>query len=265
MFSIVKKRSTRLKTTVFFLLLCFARTNAQTEWQNWNSIELQMPISQKIGIKASHLRAYSITNRYSGVFNQLGLQVSYELNKRWDLQGGAQFITPAASKETRTRIYARLSNTARLAAKLNWTNSLRAEINSKNEHRFRQRLIITTRLGLRKRLDFMNLAPSVAYSVFYNIGGNPIAYYDKDAQLIARQTPDGFHRSRFTVNLNSKINPYLRISLYYMRQQEFNFLSSDTRKMNVYDPVRNRILRPFNNYNTIGLSAQVVLDPFFNK
>ncbi len=48
-----------------------------------------------------------------------------------------------------------------------------------------------------------------------------------------------------------------------MRQQEFNLFVPDTRKMNVYDPLRNRTLRPFNNYNTLGVTAQIVLDPLF--
>lgn len=148
--------------------------------------------------------------------------------------------------------------------KLNWTNAMRFEWHSKNENRFRQRIGLSTRLALRKRVTPLKLSPSVTYAVFYNIGGSPIRYYDKDAQLVARQTPDGLHRSRLTLDLNAKLTDYLRVSLYYMKQSEFNFLATDTRKMNVYDPVRNRTLRPFNNFNAIGLTAMVNLDPLFN-
>lgn len=260
-----QKIKIRTLLIVFLFIQFFNPAIAQTEWQNWNGLEVQAPVTKKVSLKANHLRAFSITEKYSNVFNQFAFQASYELNKQWDLQSGVQFITPTSSKETRTRIYARAANTIRLTKKINWTNSLRIETNSKTEYRFRQRIIVTTRLGLRKRLDFLNLAPSLSYSLFYNIGGDSIRYYDKDAQLILRQTPNGLHRSRLTLNLNSKVNDYLRVSLYYMRQQEFNFLAPDTRKMNVYDPVRNRTLRPFNNYNTLGLTLQVVLDPFFKR
>lgn len=262
-----EKKMRKILALLFVIIfsLSINHSNAQTEWQNWNALEVQAAVTKKINIKANHLRAYNISEKYANVFNQFAFQASYELNKQWDVQGGVQFITPALSKETRTRIYTRAAHSIRLTKKINWTNSLRIETNSKNENRFRQRIIVTTRLGLRKRLDFLNLAPSVSYSLFYNIGGNPIRYYDKDAQLIGQQTPDGLHRSRLNLNLNSKVNDYLRISLYYMRQQEFNFLAPDTRKMNVYDPVRNRTLRPFNNYNTIGLTAQLILDPFFKR
>lgn len=256
-----------MKRLLIFSVFCLSAgaSFAQTDWQNWNAVEVQADLNRKLGLEAGHLRSYNMSDGYKGVFSQTSFQVKYELSRQWDLQVGLQLLVPDSSKETRTRIYIRAAHTWRISRELNWTNSLRVETNSKNENRFRQRVIFTTRLGLRKRLDFLNLAPSVAWSLFYNIGGNPIRYYDKDAQLVARQTPDGLHRSRFTLNLNSKVNDYLRISLYYMRQQEFNLFSSPTRQMNVYDPVRDRVLRPFNNYNTLGVTAQIVLDPLFNN
>jgi hypothetical protein len=238
---------------------------AQTDWLNWNGVTVSGSISNRFSARVGHTRAYNLSNNYTGVFSQSHLQFTYELNKKWDLQGGLQLIAPADTNETRKRVFVRVANTIRLTKNINWTNSLRAETNSKNENRFRQRIIFTTRLGLRKRLYFLKLAPSLSYSLFYNIGGNPIRYYDKDAQLIARQTPDGFHRSRFTINLNSKITNYFSLSFYYMRQQEFNFLTQHTRKMNVFDPVRNRTLRPFNNYNTLGLTAQFNINPLIKN
>lgn len=249
----------------FILLVAALKSNAQTEWQNWNGITVSAPITKKLSARLGHTRAYNLSNNYESQFSQTAIQLSYELKKRWDIQSGIQFITPAGSKDTRTRIYVRGAHTVRLAKKINWTNSLRVETNSSNENRFRQRIIYTTRFGLRKRLDFLRLAPSVAYSLFYNIGGNPINYYDKEAVVIARQTPDGLHRSRLTLNLNSKISDYFSVSIYYMRQQEFNLFTPETRKMNIYDPVRNRTLRPFNNYNTIGITGQFNLEPLFKK
>lgn len=258
MIKIIKNKNS---VTLFSLvLLSTLNTSAQPEWQNWNGITVSAPVTKKLTARLGHTRAYNITNNYENQFNQTSIQLSYDLKKRWDVQSGIQFITPALSRDTRTRIYIRGAHTVRLANKLNWTNSLRIENNSKNENRFRQRIIYTTRIGLKKRIDFLRLAPSVSYTVFYNIGGNPINYYDKDALVIARQTPDGLHRSRITVNLNSKLSEYFSISVYYMRQQEFNFLASETRKMNVFDPVRNRTLRPFNNFNTIGVTGQFNLE-----
>ncbi len=263
----MKSSTSQYLKVIVLSVLCFAGsvTFAQTEWLNWNGVTVSGSLTDRLSARIGHTRAYSLTDKFENVFNQSHFQLSYELTKRWDLQGGLQLISTPDTSNTRTRIFLRAVYTSRISKKVNWTNSFRVETNSKNENRFRQRIILTTRLGLRKRLEFLNLAPSVFYSLFYNIGGGPIRYYDENSQLIARQTPDGLHRSRFTLNLNSKISPYLSISLYYIRQQEFNLLTPATRKMNVYDPVRNRTLRPFNNYNTLGLTAQFNIDPFIKK
>jgi Protein of unknown function (DUF2490) len=263
----MQAKKNNLKVVLIALFLCLLQSdiNAQTEWQNWNGITVSAPLTNKLSVRLGHTRAYNITNNYESQFSQTAIQLSYDLKKRWDVQSGIQFITPAGSRDTRTRIYIRGAHTVRLAKKVMWTNSFRLETNSKSENRFTQRFIYTTRLGLKKRLDFLHLAPSISYSLFYNMGGNPINYYDKAAVLLATQTADGFHRSRFTINLNSKISPYFSLSVYYLRQQEFNLFAADTRAINVFDPVNNRTQRPFNNYNTIGITGQFNLEPLFKK
>lgn len=237
---------------------------AQTEWQSWNSIQASVPLTEKLDFRTAHLRTYSISNKFQEVFHQTSFLVSYDAGKRWDIQSGVQFLSPLGNGKGRTRIFARLQHTTRVANALNWRNALRLETNSSSETRFRQRIILSTRISPRKRLDFLNLSPSLQYALFYNIGGNPIRYYDNNKQLIARQTPDGFHRGRFTLNLNSKVNEYLQVNLYYMQQREFNTFSPPLRHMNVFDPVRNRIQRPFNNFNAIGISAAIDLEPLFD-
>lgn len=246
-----------------FFLFINKQASAQSEWQNRNAVSINASLSEKLQAEYSHMRAYNMTDRFKNTFNQHAFQIGYRLNKRLNFSGGIQLINPVGPRETRTRIYLRAAHSTRLD-QFTWTNSVRVETNSKNETRFRQRIGIATRLGLRKRMDFLNLSPSITYSMFYNIGGNPIRYYDEEASLLARQTPDGFHRGRLTLAFNSKLNDYVAVTLYYMRQQEFNFLTPSTRKMNVYDPVRNRTLRPFNNFNVLGLSLNISLDELIN-
>lgn len=252
--------------TSFRIALCIAgsalstsSTIAQSEWQSRNAISISAPVAKKLQVDYSHMRTYIITDKFNNSFNQHAIQLNYAHNRQWNFSSAVQFITSTSSRETRIRALVRAAHTTRLE-NFNWTNSVRLETNSKNETRFRNRFGISTRLSLRKRLEFLRLMPSISYAMFYNIGGNPIRYYDQEANLLARQTPDGFHRGRLTLSVNSKINNYLRVTVYYMRQQEFNLLSSPTRKMNVYDPVRNRTLRPFNNFNALGLSLNVSLE-----
>ncbi len=127
---------------------------AQSEWQNWNAIELQASINPKISTEIGHLRSFNLKDGYTAIFSQSSLQLKYDLSREWGFQAGIQFLTPDSSKDTRTRIYARAAYTLRISKKLNWTNSLRVETNSRNENRFRQRIVYTTRIGLHKRLDF---------------------------------------------------------------------------------------------------------------
>jgi hypothetical protein len=257
------KKLTQLATALATIGLA-TTAHAQSQWQSWNSLNVSADVTKKLTAQIGHTRAFDMSNGFKPTFSQTLLQLSYDHSRQWDFSGGVQFIRPAnTTTGTRTRLFVRAAHTQRFD-QLNWTNSLRLETNSQNENRFRQRIILSTRLGLRKRLEFLNLSPSIMYSLFYNIGGNPIRYYDENKVLVARQTPDGFHRGRLTLSVNSKINDMVRVNVFYMRQHEFNFLTPDNRKMNVFDPVRNRILRPFDNFNVLGVSVNVSLDDLIN-
>jgi hypothetical protein len=114
---------------------------------------------------------------------------------------------------------------------------------------------LNSRLALRKRLDFLHLLPSASYSLFYNMGGNPIQYYDAETGLATvKQTPDGFHRGRLMLNLNSKISDHFSLSVYYMAQREFNLLTPDARKINIVKPATGKLVRAFDDFNTAGLT-----------
>lgn len=241
------------------LLLQFAVTGftQETGWRNWLSANASYAINKDWRVSAGHLRSYEISNKYVNSFNQFRLSTSYDITKRFGIGGGVQWMTLPSSPGTRTRVYLNADHTTRIARKINWTNSLQVETNSSAEKRFRQRVILGTRLAPRKRLDFLNLSPSVSYRLFYNIGGNPISYYDAEGNLLARQSPDGFHRHRLQLNANSKISDLFRINLYFMMQREFNFLSPETRKINIPNRTKTSTIRPFDNYNVIGLSLNL--------
>ncbi|MBY0477415.1 MAG: DUF2490 domain-containing protein [Chitinophagaceae bacterium] len=249
---------------VCLLTVLSIQLTAQQEWKNWNSIRIEAAVNKKTELEIGHLRSYGINNQFKNEFNQTAIQLQYKHNRKWSFSTGLQLIKPTGAAKTRTRIFGRAAYTLRVInRKLNWTNSLRVEHNSLAEKRFRQRIILGTRLSLRKRIEFLNLLPSVSYNLFYNLGGNAISYYDEENKLIDRSAPDGFHRGRFTANLNTKINDYLRLNLFFMSQREFNLFVSETNRMNVYNPVRRRIIRPFDNYHVIGASLTVSLSKLY--
>jgi hypothetical protein len=119
-------------------------------------------------------------------------------------------------------------------------------------------------LGLRKRLDFLKLAPSASYLLFYNIGGTPIRYFNESGEQIAYQAANGFHRGRLIFNLNNKLSKQIRASIFYLNQHEFN-LGKETRNINVLNPNTGRIQRPFNNYHVLGFSLTYILPGTNNK
>lgn len=138
-------------------------------------------------------------------------------------------------------------------------NSLQLEAHNDQEPRFDYRAIVSSRLGLRKRLDLLKVAPSLTYFLFYNIGGDRIRYFNESGEPIARKPSNGLHRGRIMANFNFKLSDPLRLSIYYMNQHEFNLVLSETNKINVLNPNTGRIQRPFNNQHIIGVSLTYTL------
>jgi len=242
---------------------------AQQEWRTWGSLNLNVPLTKKIDVRVGHLRSYGINTGFNNNFNQIKLEVGYDLPKRWDVSLGSLFMQFPSSAKTTVRGYVEVSRKIKLSKQLNWFNTLHLETNSANENRFRNRVVLSTRLGLTDRLAFLKLAPSIAYSLYYNSGGSTVDYYDTNSQLIISQSPNGFHRGRLTVAVNSKISKAFRISLYYLNQNEFNLGSNKLREMNVLDPTTGKTQKSFSNYNVVGLTLSFTLgngghNPLFN-
>lgn len=236
----------------------------QPEWKNWNSLQLNLSITKKLDLRFSHLRSFDIGNNYSRDFNQSSVHLDYDLTKRFSLSAGA-ILGSLSDADGAHRLVLRSTYKINLANALTWSNSMQGEVHSSNETRYRYRAVYITRLGTKKRLDFLRLSPSVSYSLYYNIGGNPIQYYDKSENPAVLQSPDGFHRGRLSVNLNSKITNHLSFSLYYMMQREFNIFSSDYHKMNIVNPATGKTVRPFQDYNVLGATISLNFDLYKRK
>jgi Protein of unknown function (DUF2490) len=252
-------KSLKIVTVSTCLATAFA-VNAQ-EWRSWNSLNITVPVTRKVDFRYTHLRSYNMSEKFVNNFNQHIFRFTADVTKRLELMGGILFmqLPQAVTPVNTTRVFARGTVKTRVTDNLNWFNSLQVEHNSASETRFRNRVIVSTRLGLRKRLELLNLAPSVSYTLFYNMGGREIQYYDENKQPSVRQSPSGFQRGRFQLNLNSKINKYVSVAAFYMRQDEFNLLSPQYRQINVVNPNTGRIRRAFDNYNTLGLSLNFTI------
>lgn len=261
-----------LKTTcksglaAVILLFSVSTSWSQNDLKNWNTAQLNLSLTKKLDLRFSHLEAFNISNGYSSDFNQSTVHLGYDLNRKLDIAAGYTFGGSGSLTDGGSRITAKLGYKVKLAKVLSWSNSIQGEVHSTSETRYHYRLIYTTRLSPKKRLDFLNLSPSLSYSLFYNIGGNPIQFYDsKTAAPTVRQTPDGFHRGRLMVNLNSKVTKHFSLSAYYMMQREFNLFTPENRRMNITKPTTGRIVRAFDSYNVVGLTLQYDIDLYSKK
>lgn len=241
-----------LTSFVFFASLALVR--AQTDWKTWDAAHLSFGITKKLSSKLVYMKSFDMTNSWKNDFNQATWQTDYDFNRRFSLRAALVSTFSTDTSEFTTRFLMRGTYTKRFAKKYNWSNGLQLERHALNESRYRYRIIYVTRFAPSKRIKFLKLAPSVSYMLYYNIGGDPIQYYDDEGNKTVRQSPNGFHRGRLYVNLNSKITKSLSLSLYYMRQNEFNFLTPADRRMNYVKPGGTTVRRPFDQYQVLGLS-----------
>lgn len=250
----------------FFLLINYPVSGfSQTEWRMWNAARINFSVNKKLDLHFNHLRSYVLSNNLTNNFNQTSASFDYDISKHATILGGIVFIGLPASGKNTQRYYARFTYKVPIAKVITWSNAFQAETNSASETRFRNRFIYITRISNKKRFDFLNLNLSAAYSLFFNMGGNQINYYDQNGSVVATNSPDGFHRSRLFLTANSKISKNISISVYYMKQQEFNLLSSEFRKINVINPATGKISRSFDNYNVAGLSFSLDFDLYKKK
>lgn len=247
-----------------FLLFRISSGYAQNDLKSWNSLQLDISLTKKLDLRLGHLQAFNISDNFSRDFNQSSGRLDYDVTKRISLAAGAVLGSLSAADDA-NRLTLRGTYKIPIADILSWSNSVQGEVHSVTENRYRYRILYITRLATKRRLDFLRLSPSISYILFYNIGGRPIQYYDNDDDPAVLQTPDGFHRGRLSVNLNSKINKNLSFTVYFMMQREFNFLTGNYHKMNITDPNTGKIVRPFNDFNVIGTTISVNFDLYKKK
>lgn len=258
--TIRSNRGQSINITLFTLFLLFLNSaSAQNDLKSWNAAQLNLSLTQKLDFRVGYLRAYNISNGFANDFSQSTIHLGYDLTKRFSLGAGA-VIGSLSSADGANRATLRATYKVPVAGMLNWSNALQGEIHSTNENRYRQRVLLISKLSTKKKLSPLRLSPSVSYTLFYNIGGDPLQYYDKTGQATIRQTPDGFHRGRLSFNLNSKITRHFYLAVYYMMQREFNLWADEYHSINVVNPTTGKVQRRFQDYNVIGTTLSFDLN-----
>ncbi len=143
-------------------------------------------------------------------------------------------------------------------------NTIQAEKYFPRLQKFGARLVFTNKWTFHPGNWPLKMTPYIRNQLYYYQGGDPITYWlDEDdieiseegeSEEFIRQAPNGLHRYRFTLGVRSKLSKELALSLFFMRQVEFNTGWAPYRELNVYNQSMTRIKRPFNNYSLIGIS-----------
>jgi hypothetical protein len=255
--------SLKSKYALLLIFLLLALTGiGQSEWKNWDGLNFNLGVAKKTDLQLNHLRSYDISQSFENSFNQWSIGLDYDFTKKISGKIGFRQTRFPAGNVSTNRFLARVTYRIRLGEAINWSNGIQGEIHSANQNLYNHRIIFMTRVAARRRLDFLRLSPSVSYWLYYNAGGSAIQYYDEAGSPLVKETPDGIHRGRFTLKLNSKINNYFSLSLYYMNQHEFNLAGNN---INVTDPDTGKIARPFNNFQVVGLSLSFSYDLYKKK
>lgn len=250
----------RLLGIALTLVLSTPLTQAQYEMRLWNSFGVNAPLTKNLSAKASYMKSFRFTNEpFETSFNWYSLRLSYNYNRDWNFSLGSAWMNLPGSNRTTFRMMGEATHRIKLDRRFVLRNSLQLETHNDQESRFDQRIISSSRLGLRKRIDFLKAAPSLSYSLFYNIGGNPIRYFDEQGEEIDRKSANGIHRARIMGSFNFKLSTPLRLTVYYINQHEFNLVLSDTNKINIPNPNTGRVQRPFNNQHIVGVSLSYQL------
>jgi hypothetical protein len=258
--------SSYLKISLLAIAIFLANPlQAQEKTRVWNTFSLGMPLTDKLDARVAYLHSTDITDEIKNNFNWYQVRLAYRINSTWSTRVGTAWLSIPSSNRTTNRLFVNAIYRKKLNRRLVLRSGVQFETHSQEERRFDHRVILSNRLGLRKRLDFLGVAPSLTYSLFYNIGGGNIRYFNDEGEEIARKPANGFHRGRILANFNFKISDPIRLSLYYMHQHEFNLGFSATNKINVLNPNTGRIQRPFNNYHVIGMSVSYQLKGKHNE
>lgn len=247
---------------LLFLLSSPGLAYGQYSTRLWNNFTLGAPITQNWSARLSYMKSTNLNSGdFNTAFNWYSIRLNYKYDLNWNFNFGVACMELPLVDRTTTRVFAEGTYRIILSRRLVLKNSLQMEWHNKEEYRFDYRAIWSSRIGLRRRLEFLKVAPSLTYSLFFNAGGTPIQYFDEIGEKIARNPSLGIHRGRVQANFNFKLNPLMRLSVFYINQHEFNLAFSETRRINVLNPNTGRIQRPFNNQHIIGTTLSFNISP----
>lgn len=231
-------------------------------FKNWATIGVKVKTSDKLTISYSHLTGTStnvgVNNQSYGLyFMQGNLGFNVRTGKKTDIQLGYKAnvlgLSAGSSTNLYNRFYVQGSGRADIFKMLS-KHTLTLEWHFPQLRKYRYRAIYTFRYFIDNDFLPWKMKPYIKAQLYYYLDGRSISYYDETGKRIAKKSPNDFHRYRLGAGLYMKPSKQLRLSLYYLWQQEFNTFLTRNRDLNVPSKSGRSIKAPFNNYSVLGIS-----------
>lgn len=226
----------------------------------WESVGLEWEINKKLSLKFNEMLAFNTRKGNILQFGQADFGVNYRPSKLVELAVG--YKPSVFSLSGGTTLYSRVYNDVMLRHKL-FTLPVKHTITSEfffpSLPKYQYRFSYSMNYYFKNKFLPFKMTPYIKGEMYYYLGGSKNTYYDGLGNKIVKQRPNDFHRYRIGGGITSKPLPYLRATIYYLHQQEFNTNLTKNRGINVPNKDGTIIRDPFNNYNVIGLELEFTI------
>lgn len=250
------------KKLLIILILCFvsAAMSAQDTRPRLNR-GVYFKLNKSFALYGSLQSAYK--SDLDKLYDQYAFGFNYRINKKTSLRPSVSYnYLGSLNKVKAFKIYGlRLSTMIAKSKSLRWVGRVKLEHHSKNQYRYKYRLIpsLVLRTKIIKLDDRMKLNFSAYASSYFIYGGNEISQYNSENEYIGENSPRGFHRYRWGVGSSLRYNNFV-LSFYYMVQREFNMFDYSKHKINQVSKKTGKINHKFIDYNAITMSFNVILN-----
>ncbi len=249
----------------FLLLLNSLFSTAQNTTKpikNWNTLGINIRVLPNTSISVNQLYGFN-TQVYRLSFIQNSISTNIKIKKHLSLGFGHShsFIFKSDYTQIKYQLHSSYAISNRIL-KWSFNNAFMLEYHSKEETKYRFRILYTFRTKPRKKLVLQKfkISPFATIRLYYNIGGKRISQYNSRGEKIGKYPTNGFHRIRFMLGIKTKISNNIGLQLQLMKQKEFNTDFAYKNKLNVHRPNSDKISRPFSNYMMLGFGIKYYLD-----
>ena len=259
------------KLVAVFLVLTTTAFVGKTQdvapgFKNWYIAGLTARVSPVTSIKFSQLYAIDTQAEDQRLeFTQTTLAGSFRMSKKLSTSFGYKQSVLRGEDENKQfhRVFTDLSLSSNLSEKWRMKNTVTAEYHWPQLRKFQYRFIYTNKISFKNKKWPLRASPYIKNQVYYYLGGRPMTYYldvpeDGEGEEVEDrivQSPNDFHRYRFTGGVRMRLTRGLYATVFYTWQKEFNTPFTNYRDIHVPNRSGTRIRAPFNDYSLVGLSV----------